>query len=276
MGELNRVQHEELAGSFSTEPFFGGFIEPLGRLYIPTKAEQVAGNHYPSVVNLADGLARRFGSAFAGAVYKDSADDDLEYSVRPFRIDVCGVVITYDGQTARGPLTAGVANYVYAAINGAGVISIGNNTVGWPVGPHQKLAVITPPASGPWLPQHLVRYDTATAVRPSNSSVYSVEATFAYNTASPLSIVRVPLGARIKAVTILIETPFNGTNPVLTVGDSVDDDRLMAAADNNPKVADIYRAEPEYKYSSDAAVTLTIAPDGSSAGAGVVIVEFRA
>ena len=97
------------------------------------------------------------------------------------------------------------------------------------------------------------------------------EIAFAYGDASPRTIYTTSGTQRVWQVLLAIDTPFNGTGPALTIGDSGDADRLMAATQNDPKTADVYSTQPAYEYSDGTAITLSITPGaGASAGSGKI------
>lgn len=163
MAELNWQEQEELnSGSAVDDTMFGGFISALVGLFIPSKSASTQGAYYKQFVNFVDSIVRRISNAFAGYIYKDSADIDLKYSVKAFKIknriaDGTYAIGTYAGETAKGPLTVSVANYIYADLSAFPTITIGSSTSGWPTGIHAELAIITPPATGSWKLQHLER-----------------------------------------------------------------------------------------------------------------------
>ena len=97
---------------------------------------------------------------------------------------------------------------------------------------------------------------------------------FTFATTSPLTIGTIPAGKRVKSVTIVIDTTFDGTAPTLQVGDAGSAGRLHATTSNDPKTGDSYTTTPWYLYAAATAVILTITPDSSAQGAGVVVVEF--
>lgn len=99
--------------------------------------------------------------------------------------------------------------------------------------------------------------------------------TFSWGDASPKLLVQVPAGRRVVTTQIVITETFNGTGAALTVGDTVDTDRLMPATGNFPDELGEYESNNTYLYATATNLYLSITPGlGASQGAGVVILEF--
>lgn len=276
MNELTWQQQEELGGGSSVDDtIYGEFAAELGGIFVPSKSAETEAAHYKQLVNLWESINRRLANTFQGYVCKDAADTDLQYSVKAFSIDIGGLVGDYAEETAKGPLTAAVANYVYADLSAFPTITVTSATAGWPTTPHVKLAVITPPASGAWKLQHIVRWTNRQAISVSGGApTGKLLVEFAYNTASPLKIGWIAAGRRVTSCKVVVETPFNAGTPSLTVGDSGNNARLQAAAKNKPLVADSYQTEPNYKYAGETDLNLYITPSTATAGAGFVLLEI--
>ena len=271
MAELTREQHDTLGGSFSTEPFYGGFISLLHNIYMPGKSAQVAGSHYQAWINMVDSLARQLSCASTIYVYKDSADGNAEFSVRLGIVPCRNLLCEYAGETGLGDLSTG-ENKVWLDLSSAPTVTA-DYGADWPTGLHIPLAIIDMPATGAWLSQHITRMTGSHALHAAGDGVHPVVKSLGYDSTSPLTIGTVAAGARIVRVHLKIEIPFNGTAPTLEIGDTGVADRLMAAGDNDPKTADTYITYPLHEYSAQTDVTLTITPDGSTAGAGLVFLE---
>ena len=95
-----------------------------------------------------------------------------------------------------------------------------------------------------------------------------------YASASPLAIGTVVTGKYVKRVIVKIGTPFNGTAPTITIGDSGDNARLVPAVNVDCLTAGTYIITPVVLYGSDTAVNVYITPDGSSAGTFTIIMEL--
>ncbi len=95
-----------------------------------------------------------------------------------------------------------------------------------------------------------------------------------YCDASPLLIGDAGAGAWAIRTIARIDTPLDGSAPVIEIGDSGDHDRLMriaAGGQADPKTADVYVNYALHQYTSLAPVKAYIAPDGSTAGEAVVL-----
>lgn len=273
MARLTFKQWQELGGaSFSNDTLFGGFISAFTGLYNAQKNAHIDDNHEDEFCNFMFAIAELLGNAPQLFVYKDEDDADLEYSVWPGRVNAAGVPCVYAGETGLGPLTAAVSNYIYADLSANGTITIASSTAGWPVAPHLKIDVITPPASGPWKDQHRVRWLHSQAVTPAGRGLYAIERDFTYQSGT-LKIDAVPPG-RVLRTTVIISTAFDGA-PSITVGDAGDVDRLVEAGDVNPLVADTYESKRNYKYADQTDLNVIVTPGGATQGTGTVIVEYR-
>lgn len=274
MGELNRQQHTELEGAFSADPFFNGFILSLGGLFLPAKGEGQGGNHFPQFVNFADSINRRLTNAFPGYVYKDSADTDSQFSVKPFTLQVRGLLAAYAGQTARGPLVTGV-NRIWADLSAAPTVTIAFGA-NWPtITPHLKLAEIDMPASGSWLPEDLAPVAAYQAALPYGTQKGQIRKAFTYQSGATFSLGFVAADSRVIAAHTIVDTAWNGTAPTLKIGDGSDDDRLSVVGDQDLKVIGKYNLTKQHKYSAQTELIATMVIDGSTAGAGEIILDVR-
>ncbi|MBW4469318.1 MAG: hypothetical protein KME45_03540 [Stenomitos rutilans HA7619-LM2] len=95
---------------------------------------------------------------------------------------------------------------------------------------------------------------------------------FAYGDASPIVVTSIT--GFVFTAAIVITTPFNGIGAALRLGDAVQSDRLMNAAQNNPAFAAEYETNPGYGYTSATQLLFTITPGaGATQGAGYVLLE---
>ena len=99
----------------------------------------------------------------------------------------------------------------------------------------------------------------------------------AFDTASPVAMFNLPVGGRPDLVRVIIDTPFNGTAPTLSIGVAGTVSKYMATTQVNLKGAagDIYEVKPATApiSGSPEAVITTYVADGSSAGAARI--EFQ-
>lgn len=277
MAELTREQHELLAGSWSNDAFFGSFSALLEGLFLPGKGATEPGNvHYSQMVNLLDGIARRLAATCGIYVFKDSTDAALEFSVRGGTIDLGGVIATYAGEVNLGPLTAEQDNCVWLDLSSTDAVVAAFGSA-WPETPHLPLAVISAPAAGHWLPQHLTRLVGGTSAQPRGRRVHCIEVAFAFDDSSPISLGMIPAGARVISRRVIVEETFDGSSPTVTLGDAGDPDRLMADSDSDLTAgADYEVREPTVLYADQTELIATLVPDASTQGAGVILVEYRA
>lgn len=99
----------------------------------------------------------------------------------------------------------------------------------------------------------------------------AVEYAFAFGDATPANIVSVPSGKMVYRVGLHINQAFDGVGAQITVGDALDQDRLMTAIENDPTMVGSHETSPAFSYGSDTNVTITIVPGaGASQGAGLL------
>ena len=73
---------------------------------------------------------------------------------------------------------------------------------------------------------------------------------------------------------IKLNTAFNGVAPQIIIGTAADPDAAMPADYNDPKLALEYENTPDIHLDENESVILTITPDGSTQGAGLIFLEF--
>lgn len=103
----------------------------------------------------------------------------------------------------------------------------------------------------------------------------SATISFDYGDATPKNLNVIPANAVVTDVTLIITTPFNGTGGSISIGDAAVNNRLMLTSDNTVYVTGTYSVEPGYKYSSSTQLLLYITPGSSSAGSGLVIINYK-
>lgn len=108
-----------------------------------------------------------------------------------------------------------------------------------------------------------------------NNVIGTVKVPFTYSTSSPLNLVQVSSGSTITEVSIIITTPFNGTNPSLSVGDTSNANRLFSTTDGLANEIGTYTVSPAYNYASTAQLILTINSGASTAGEGLLIISYE-
>lgn len=272
MPEQTREQHQLLSGTaLNPSDYFSGFIALLDNLYMPTKAEQVNGNHYMSLVNLFDSLMRRVSNTFRGYIYKNSTDASNQFSVRPFYVTHRGLDYSHAGSFAKGPLATG-ANNIWAVLsNTTGTITIDFGTA-WPNTPHLRLGFIDMPASGHWLPDDLL--PTADRhITPSGTTKFYKK--LLHTDTGVVDIGRMPANAIVAQAKVFVKTAFDGTSPTLKIGDAVDDDRLGETGDFTLGTPGLYTASRPYLFTALTTLRSTLSIGGSpSAGELYILMEY--
>lgn len=94
---------------------------------------------------------------------------------------------------------------------------------------------------------------------------------FAYNTGSPITMLTLPADSIVHKVEVIIDTPFDGTAPALSVGIGGSTSKYMGTTDVNLKgtAKDRYEVHPAEAASADAMI-ISLTPSTASAGAGRV------
>lgn len=109
-----------------------------------------------------------------------------------------------------------------------------------------------------------------------NGGVSSVDRgyTFSFGDATPISISVANANDFIRTVTVSILTPFNGSSSSLSIGDAGNPNRLVpsTAIDIRDGPAE-WEYNPNYRYTSQTAILLTITPDGATQGNGIIYIE---
>jgi hypothetical protein len=95
---------------------------------------------------------------------------------------------------------------------------------------------------------------------------------FSWGDATPATVLTSPAGKTVLTVQIAIVTPFDGDAPTVQVGDADDPGRLLSSAQIDPKERAIYEVSPAWKYDASTQIWLSLSPDGSGAGAGVLTI----
>jgi len=99
---------------------------------------------------------------------------------------------------------------------------------------------------------------------------------FSYGDVSPELITTIPSGMLIFNIELIIQTAFNGTSPVLTVGDSANYSSLMSSSQNLPSVAGTYETTPSFAYGSNTQIYISITPgSGTTQGNGYIVVRYQ-
>jgi hypothetical protein len=103
-----------------------------------------------------------------------------------------------------------------------------------------------------------------------------IEVPFSFGDATPAVLFTAEAGKLIERVTLFIEVPFDGLDPMLTIGDAGESERLMDVTENDPQAEAAYQVTPNLRYDTDTQILLFITPGlGASQGSGLVVVEMQ-
>lgn len=96
---------------------------------------------------------------------------------------------------------------------------------------------------------------------------------FAFGDAARI-VFTMPRSGLIINTSIRYRTPFNSSSPTVVVGHNGNIDSLLKASESDPKETFEYTVDNDVLLNANDTVTLTIIPDGASAGAGVLTLEL--
>lgn len=102
-----------------------------------------------------------------------------------------------------------------------------------------------------------------------------VQVFFDATTTFPLTIATVPAGSVVSSVNLMILESFDGTTPTASVGDSVNNQRLLATTDSLISSTGSYSALPGHLYVDDTVVSLYLSSGSSTNGSGAVLIQFQ-
>lgn len=78
----------------------------------------------------------------------------------------------------------------------------------------------------------------------------------------------------LTAVRLVVVTPFNGTAPTIALGTLAQPGAAMATTDNDPMTVAEYEITADLHLDAGETLRITITPDGSTAGAGLIYLTF--
>jgi hypothetical protein len=107
----------------------------------------------------------------------------------------------------------------------------------------------------------------------SRNNFYYITADFDFSDGYTKVIGTIPASSAVQDVALTITTPFDGYTTI-SVGDDLDNTRLMDTTDNIPSVSDTYLADSNYIYTNDTQVNLYMT-GSPTVGQGTVIVYFH-
>jgi hypothetical protein len=144
----------------------------------------------------------------------------------------------------------------------------------------QAVTLTLPPTDGS--PGQVLQTDGSGVLTFEDASSTASSAKFdttslAFGSSSPVTMFTLPANAIVHAVQVIIDTPFNGTAPTMSVGVAGTTSKFMGTGDVNLKgtAKDVYTVHPgEPADGSPENLILTYAADGSAAGAARVLVTY--
>jgi len=273
MAEYRLSQQEALTRDWVTGNFLGGSIADLLGRYFPALDAQTDGSHDSQFLDMIDSQFRLLRSSFNGYAYLDSTDDTLEFSVKAFTVMYRGMACAYPGEVNLGPMSAGQTNYIWADFSAAPQISIGVG-LQWPGVPHLKLDTFAAPASGQWLEEHRTPWARTQSIQPTTQAPPAIKTAITYADSSPVTLGIGMTGAWAARVYYKPTTAFNGTAPVVTLGDDDDNARYGTIPTGVLQSTSLYVNTPLYQFYQPTTIKAYITPDGATQGGGKVIVEM--
>lgn len=110
----------------------------------------------------------------------------------------------------------------------------------------------------------------------SETDAQTVEIEITHETDVSDVIYTVSGGSRVTFVTVTVTEQFNGLNPLISVGDADDANRLMTNNQNDLKSLGTYSTTPSYIYSgsSDVDITFTFDAANSTTGKAVIAISY--
>lgn len=101
----------------------------------------------------------------------------------------------------------------------------------------------------------------------------AIEINFSFGDASPSFIAIILATKLIYKAAVIITTPFNGVGAMLSLGDAVDNQSLIATSQNLPNSLATYETSPNISYPSNTTINLYITPGaGATSGAGTILI----
>lgn len=100
--------------------------------------------------------------------------------------------------------------------------------------------------------------------------------TLAFDTSSPEALFTKPANALITKVQVIIDTPFNGTAPTLSIGIAGTVSKYMATTQVDLKgtATDVYEVCPGLPASAEESLIATYSADSSSAGSARILIYY--
>jgi hypothetical protein len=272
--KLTWEEHVVLNGDpIVTDDYFGGFVPNAGSIYVPEKLAQDAdGNHFVQLANMHASLGTRLGNTSSILIYKDDSDDEDECSLDAGKIEYYGELVEYAGEINVGPLTAGVGNYLYVNVE---TLAAGIATGGWPTGGHiLRVGIISQPATGHWLPEHLENVLGSQAVRISGLTPIVVAKVLTFASDAPFPLLTVPAGRAVHRIDTWVKQAFDAPSAEIIIGDADDTDRLVQLEGIKLTAVGSYAVVCDTYFAAETPVYATWSAYGATVGQAWIRVEL--
>lgn len=176
---MSELHVDQVQASYSDNNWQDAIIDGV---YIPAYQAYPAMVHY---IRQAHTLMRLCSAVGGGKVYKDSTDEDNEFSIAAISVVKAGSVVTLAGSVNNALSGGDVAHYVYIDLSSSPALTI--NTTGWPTTTHVRIATITL-SGGAWDWDNFVDHRHAHALHPAydvSGSLAAPTVTVATENATP-------------------------------------------------------------------------------------------
>lgn len=100
------------------------------------------------------------------------------------------------------------------------------------------------------------------------------DTSIAFGTASPVALMTTGANDILSKVQVIVDTPFNGTAPVISIGIVGTTSKYSATTDVDLKTAGVYEINPGLPAAGVESLIATYVADGSSSGAARVLVFY--
>jgi hypothetical protein len=281
MSELTHGEEYVLNGdSYDVDELFGDWVKTAGsELFLPRASRQVQGECREGWMDILEAVARGLSCASGIYVYRDSTDDEDEFSVKAGPVAHQGRWMDYAGEVNLGPLSRGAVNYVWLDVSGAAPSA--EFGAAWPdPSPNViRLATIAMPASGYWrgvIGGDLARLSGGQGLSPMLASPGVLKATIVHDSPGTVVIGRVAAGCAIGCRRATVPEDFNGSSPTVTVGDVEDTERLLNVGDTLLAVGigdAFFVTDKCTRYEVETEIIATYVADGSTEGEVVFYLE---
>jgi hypothetical protein len=172
--------------------------------------------------------------------------------------------------------TSGISHNGGSSGSGTSVITVANITERDALAPSEgQLVLVADTGGGEWA---LYIYTSSawqliTSLDTSTVDAKSVSVNLTNSSSATTALTNLTLSARVTSIAVTVGTIFNGS-PLLTIGDSSDNDRLMTANEIDLGIADTYIAIPTHLYNAGSTVNAYYTAGGASAGSATILLTY--